>query len=402
MAPVRTIFGCFLANNFVMGIGFGSFGPLLLTNEAHLGVGRGAAAIGMSLVSLAAALTAAVAGGMMQRFRARDVMVAGVILNVIAYFVLAFTDSFALFLCSYMFVGAGVALSAILSPLTLVSRWVPQERGKALSAVNIPIVMFACPFIVGVALPEIGRATLLLIFACLFVTLVPLLLVLVKERPPSITDGALPGEAVTHDQGGPGRKPILRTAQFWLISLGVGILNGSGTVFVVHIAAFGGSKGLSAVTAAALVSIYAGTGLIGTPLFGWVADRFRPSSALVICSGLQAVLWLMLLMVEGPMLLLIAAGMGVCSTPLIMLHGAALSFYFDATTVSRAMGYSYMFKLPLTFALAPAAGALFEATGEYRVPFLLCSALTFGATASFLALSVRAGGRSGAQTQSAS
>ena len=68
---------------------------------------------------------------------------------------------------------------------------------------------------------------------------------------------------------------------------------------------------------------------------------------------------------------------------------AALAFYFDAATVSRAMGYSYMFKLPLTFTLAPLAGALFEATGEYKVPFLLSSALTAAAAISFLYLSLR-------------
>jgi sugar phosphate permease len=372
-----------------MGIGFGSFGPLLLANEAHLGVGRGAVALGMSLISLAAAVSAAVAGRMMQHFRARDVMVTGVIMSAIAYLVLAFTESFAFFLFSYIFIGAGIALSGILSPLTLVSRWVPQQRGKALSAVNVPVVMFFCPSIIGLVLPEIGRAALLLTFSCLLVALVPLLFFLVEERPPSIIGGAQPAEAAAQVPVKPEGQQVLRRAPFWLISAGVGILNGCGTVFVVHITAFGGTRGLSAVSASALLSIYAGAGLIGTPLFGWVADRFRPANALAICSVLLALLWLTLLMAEGPILLLIAAAIGVCSTPLIMLHGTALAFYFDAATVSRAMGYSYMFKLPLTFTLAPLAGALFEATGEYKVPFLLSSALTAAAAISFLYLSLR-------------
>jgi len=129
--------------------------------------------------------------------------------------------------------------------------------------------------------------------------------------------------------------------------------------------------------------------VIGTPLFGWAADRYRPANALVMCSGIQALLWFMLLMMEGPVLLIVAALMGVCSTPLVALHGAALSFYFDAATVTRAMGYSYIFKLPMAFALAPTAGALFEATGDYRLAFLLCSALTVGAALGFLGLAMR-------------
>jgi len=386
---IKTVFGCFLANNAVMGIAFGSFGPLLIANEAHLGVGRGTAAIGMSLITISAALVAAVTGGMMQRFRARDVMVGGVVLNAIAYFLLAFTDSFTLFLCSYTLVGAGAALSGILTPLTLVSRWVPQQRGKALSAVNIPVVMFACPFLVGAALPEIGRAALLMIFACLFVALVPLLFLLVKERPAPSAEGVLPVELAIANDGESAKRDILGIAPFWLISLGVGILAGCGTVFVVHIAPFGGTMGLSAITATALLSIYAGAGLIGTPLFGWAADRYRPANALVMCSGIQALLWLMLLMVDGPILLIVAALMGVCSTPLVALHGAALSFYFDAATVARAMGYSYIFKMPMAFALAPVAGALFEVTGDYRLPFLLCSMLTTGAALGFLGLAMR-------------
>ena len=389
MPAIKTVFGCFLANNLVMGVAFGSFGPLLIANEAHLGVGRGTAAIGMSLITIAAALVAAVTGGMIQRFRVRDVMVGGVVLNAIAYFLLAFTNSFPLFLCSYTLVGAGAALSGILTPLTLVSRWVPQQRGKALSAVNLPVVMFACPFLVGTALPEIGRAALLMIFACLFVALVPLLLLLVKERPEPSADRVQPEAPAVVDDGEPARQRILATAPFWLISLGVGILAGCGTVFVVHIAPFGGTRGLSPVNATALLSIYAGAGLIGTPLFGWAADRFRPANALVLCSGVQALLWFMLLMMEGPALLIVAALMGVCSTPLVALHGAALSFYFDAATVTRAMGYSYIFKLPMAFALAPTAGALFEATGDYRLAFLLCSALTVGAALGFLGLAMR-------------
>lgn len=385
-ARIRTIIGCFLAQNLVMGVAYGSFGPLLAANQAHLNVGRAVAAMGMSLNTLALALVAAVAGGLMQRFNVRAVMVTGVLISAAAYLGLAFTDSFAIALVCYALVGVGIALAAILSPLALVTRWVSTGRGKALSIVNLPFALFVCPFVIGAVLPDVGRAGVLIGLGCILLALAPLLLLLVRERPPVYPGGE--AHAAANAMAPQSARHVLRSPGFWLVSLGIGLMAGCGIVFVVHIVAFGSGIGLSMVSATGLLSIYAGAGLVGTPLFGWLADRLGPPNALILSGGCQALLWSMLLVAKGPALFLIAAGLGICCTPLVTLHGAALSALFDQATVARAMGFSYLFKLPFIFSFGPAAGALFDTTGDYRIPFLLCSGIMGCATLSFFGLSI--------------
>jgi hypothetical protein len=48
--------------------------------------------------------------------------------------------------------------------------------------------------------------------------------------------------------------------------------------------------------------------------------------------------WWGFLHVDGISLYVLAAVLGICIVPLVMLHGAAISQMFDAASVSRAMG----------------------------------------------------------------
>lgn len=385
-ARIKTILGCFLAQNLVMGIAYGSFGPMLEANQAHMDVGRAVAAGGMSLITLALAVVAAIAGGLMQRFRVRDVLAFGVAVSGTAYLGLAIAPNFPVALVCYALVGIGVALGAVLAPLALVSRWVSEGRGKVLAFVNLPVILFACPFVVGLVLPSVGREAVYFGLGAALLALVPLLFLLVTEWPPSADrSGAASSAAGTSAVSS---AQVLRSPGFWLISLGIGIMAGCGITYVVHIVAFGLDKGMPLISASALLSIYAGAGLVGTPLFGWLSDRLGPPNALVLSGGCQAVLWSMVLIVEGPALYLVAAGLGICCTPLVTLHGASLGALFDPATVARAMGYSYLVKLPFIFGFGPGAGALFDMTGEYRIPFLLCSALMACATLCFIGLAI--------------
>jgi sugar phosphate permease len=142
-------------------------------------------------------------------------------------------------------------------------------------------------------------------------------------------------------------------------------------------------KQMSLPAASAVLSIYSGAGIVGTLLFGWIADRLGPPSALVVSASCQAVLWWCLLQVNGVLLYVVAGFLGICVVPLVTLHGAALSRVFGAAAVGRATGYSYSVKLPLIFAFAPAMGWTFDVFGGYRMPFLLTAGFMVLSTVSF-------------------
>jgi fucose permease len=378
---------CFVAQNCAMGFAFGSFGPLLASTEQHFGVSRTMASIGMSLIMLAIGGLAPFLGSLLQRTQVRWGMIAGALLSAMGYWGLASLHAFGPALVMYALIGTGVSLTAILGPLLLISRWFDANRARTLSLVNLPIALFATPYIIARLLPEYGRFTLLATLGTVFLLLVPVLLLLV-EHPPA---GALPPRAAAAGaRVTAGEKPvaILKVPAFWLLSVGIGIMAGAGSAFMVHIVAFGMEEHMSLPAASALLSIYCGAGILGTLLFGWIADRLGPPSALVISASCQAVLWWCLLQVNGALLYVAAGLLGICLVPLTTLHGAALSRVFGAGAVGRAIGYSYSVKLPFIFAFAPAMGRTFELFGGYRVPFLLTAGCMVVSSASFYLMRV--------------
>jgi sugar phosphate permease len=384
---------CFLCQNAAIGFAFNSFGPLLVSSEQHFGITRTTATLGMSAIMLALGGLAPVLGGLLQKVPLRAAMMGGALLSAAGYTGLALASSFGVALAMYAMIGAGSCLLGILGPLALINRWFTADRAKILGVVNLPVAHFLAPLIIAECLPSAGRFGILAGIAGLFLLLVPLLL-LVIETPASI--GQAPHGGVAGSPGGDGKgtslstRAIIANPDFWLLSIPIGVMAGSGAAFAVHVVPFGTGRGLSLIDASWLLSTFAGAGMIGTLLFGWVADRIGTAATLVINTGCQALLWLAVLQLDGFALLLAAAGLlGICAVPTVMLHGAALSELFGAVSVSRAMGLSYLVKLPFLFAFAPMIGRLFDASGSYGLPFMTTSAMLAAACALLIILARR-------------
>ncbi len=386
-AKWQTLAACGVAQNLAMGIAFGTFGPLLVANQAFFGIDRAMAATGMSLLSLALGVMAPLAGKWLSHVPVRHAMMGGALLSACGYAGLALVPSYALALCFYVLIGIGVCLTAILGPVTLVTRWEAERRGRMLALVNLPIILFCSPFLVALTLPLIGRTGIYLTMAAAFVVLLPLLTSIV-ERPsdqPAAAHVAGPPMDDGLSDAGPS---FLRSPVFWLLSLGIGVLAGTGTVFMVHIVPFGVDRGMSLTGASMIQSIHAGAGIAGVLAFGWLADRIGPGWTLVGNAVMQALLWLALLLSGTGGMFVAAAMLGICSVPLVTLHGASLAALFGPARVSAAMGVSFGIKLPFLFCLAPLAGYLQGLSGSYTLPFLVCSAMV-GLAALLFALATR-------------
>ena len=100
---------CMFAQNVAVGIAFGSFGPLLASNEAHFEVTRTVATLGMSLVSLTMGTVAPLLGGIMTRLPVRPVMIAAAAASAGGYSGLALLPTFGLALPMYALASAFLA-----------------------------------------------------------------------------------------------------------------------------------------------------------------------------------------------------------------------------------------------------------------------------------------------------
>ena len=384
---------CFLAQNMAMGLAYGSFGPLLASTETQYGVSRAVAALGMSSITLAIALASPLGAALLRVSSMRTLMVVGALMSAVGYGGLATGGPFGMALAMFVLIGAGVALLALLGPLTLVNRWFAHKTGRMLGFINLPIAVLIVPWVVAVVLPVWGRPAVLTMFATLFVLLVPLLFLLPANA--SVTheaeQRAVLSSANEHQGGSAlpagrhqlGFSQLAALPSLWLLSIGIAIVAGSATAFVVHAPLFGMSRFLSPAGASGMLSIYALAGIFGTLLSGFVADLIGPVRALAVAALLLTCLWGALSQAAGTLLFPLAAMLGLVTVPWITLHGTALGVLVGPGSVGRAMGVSYIIKLPFVFVFPPVVGALADRSGGYALPLaviagaLLVSAILF-------------------------
>jgi cyanate permease len=386
----KTVFICFLAQSLSLGFAVGSFGPLLASNEQHFKISRTVATTGMALLIAAMGGLAPVFGGILHRVSVRSALMWGSLISAVGYWGLALSHNFGLALVMYFFIGTGVCLMAVLGPVTLVSRWFVSDRAKMLSIVNLPLLHLATPFFVSELLPIFGRLIVLCAIGLLFVLFLPLLLSIV-DYPASIGQQAR-GALVDDLQRGTTEQPVaignlLTNTTFWLLALSVGVIAGTGVVFVVHIVPFAMERRMSLQDASILLSLYSGFGLLGTLLTGWLADKVGARAVLLATGICIMSTWGALLFATGPLLYPLAAMVGLCVVPVITLNGVALGELVGPASISRAMGFSYVIQLPFIFSLAPVVGYLFDHTGGYTESFLLIVGM-LAAACLFLLLTV--------------
>jgi cyanate permease len=369
----KIVFICFVAQSLSLGFATGSFGPLLASNEQHFKISRTVATAGMAVLIAAMGGLAPVFGGILHRVSVRTALIFGSLISAVGYCGLALSNNFGLALVMYFLIGTGVCLMTVLGPITLVSRWFISDRAKMLSIVNLPLLHLVTPFFVSELLPISGRLIVLCTIGFLFILFLPLLLSIV-DYPASIGQqarGAVAGAAASGAADQPvAIRSLLTNPTFWLLALSVGMIAGSGVVFVVHIVPFATERRMSLQHASFLLSLYSGFGLVGTLLTGWLADRVGARMVLLATGICIISAWGALLIADGPLLYLVAAVVGLCVVPVITLNGVALGELVGPASISRAMGLSYLIQLPFIFGLSPAVGYLFDRTGGYTASFL--------------------------------
>lgn len=393
----RIVLICALSQNLAMGMGYGSFGPMLASNEAHFEISRVAATMGMSVLNLALGACTFLLAPFLTRYSCARLMVLGSLASAAAYFGLSLTNSFPLFLVLYAVVGAGMCLVGILGPITLINRWFEADRGKKLGIVNLPIFLFAVPALVAGFVQTAGRGWVMVVAAAAFLLLAILQYILLVDEPAKAN--MLPWRR--DDAGDPARKrqyvgakaqefsDVVRGTPFWLISLGVGICSGGATAFFVHAVPFGNENGMSLETAAMLLAIYSGVGLLSPFLFGWLADRSGALVSLIVAALGQSLAWIGFALLDTSSYFALAALFGFNAVSSIALHQMVMSELIKTSSLARGYGLSYVMKIPFMFVLAPAVALVFQQTGSYLNAFLAMGLVVASAIILFFVARVR-------------
>lgn len=374
--PMAVLGLAFLAQNVAIGIPFGSFGLLIGDIADEFNAGRSSVSFGIALVMLAMGVLAPLLGYLLDRWSIRGTMMLGAIVAALGFQLSSRADTLWSYLFSFgVIVGMGITAMGVLPACKLAANWFPENTGKAIGLVSLPVLVAAGPPLFGLYLAEAGWRELLRVFSYAFLLMLPLLW-MIRDRPEVAVEPLVPmAEPPAHVAVVNGTSLLLDRRLWLLVPVG-GIALSGGIVLVTHIVQHAIGLGISLPRASLLLSVNGVASMCGALLFGWLSDRLSPLRAIIINLCLQTAIWPLLLMQEQlPGLMACAAVAGLCAGGAHPALSALLNRAYGASRFGTMLGLMSMLVLPFTFSAAPLVGYLFDVSGGYTLGFGLVSVI---------------------------
>jgi sugar phosphate permease len=204
-------------------------------------------------------------------------------------------------------VGTGTGMTALVLGATVVNRWFSEQRGLVMGMLTASTATGQLLFLplLAMIVEELGWRTAVLGVACAALLIVPLVMLLMRERP---RDVGLAPFGKTEMEAVPPRSTAnpfavaigalvegSRSRDFWLL-FGTFFICGLSTNGLIgtHLIAACFDAGIPEVRAAGLLAMMGIFDLIGTTLSGWLSDRYDNRYLLAWYYGLRglSLLWL--------------------------------------------------------------------------------------------------------------
>lgn len=275
---------------------------LMIPLEHELGWSRAAISLAISINIALYGLTGPFAAAAMQRFGLRPtiltalvVMAAGVALSSMM------TATWQMMLIWGVMVGSATGVAALTLSATFVNRWFVARRGLVmgmLTASSATGQLVFLPMLAAIAQAH-GWRPVVLVVALALAIVVPLVILLVPERPADVQlrpygepDDALPAPAAAR------QNPLAtafntlfdaaRNRDFWLLFFSFFICGASTNGYIgSHLIAMCSDYGMSEVQGASLLAAMGIFDLIGTTMSGWLSDRYDSRVLLFWYYGLR-------------------------------------------------------------------------------------------------------------------
>jgi sugar phosphate permease len=204
-------------------------------------------------------------------------------------------------------VGTGTGMTALVLGATVVNRWFSTQRGLVMGMLTASTATGQLLFLplLAMIVESLGWRTAVLGVACAALVIVPLVMLLMRERP---RDVGLAPFGKTEIEAAPPRSTgnpfgiafaaLLegsRSRDFWLL-FGTFFICGLSTNGLIgtHLIAACFDAGIPEVRAAGLLAMMGIFDLVGTTLSGWLSDRYNNRYLLAWYYGLRglSLLWL--------------------------------------------------------------------------------------------------------------
>ncbi len=338
----------------------------------------GAASVG----GLAATFFSPFMGWAVDKFGARAILSASVLILGISSIISGWATIPLIFYISY---GTGrviLSSSIQISSSVVVSRWFIKLRGRANGFLTLchSIGMTSFPLLASILIGLYGWQTTWKIFGFIVwgIALIPVT-ILIRETPESMglkpdNDIVNPDEqeVETSNEINWSIGQAVKTFSLWQLAL-------SGGLFYIvhggvnnHMAALLQDYGLTPNQAAIAISINAIFTGLGGLIWGWITDKLSMRLCYLILSGLMGISSIGFILVSGIFSAWITAAIfGISLGGLLVVPSVAIANYYGRNSLGTIRGFIEPFGSAGTAIGAILSGIIFDLTGVYEIALIL-------------------------------
>jgi MFS family permease len=283
----------------------------------------------------------------------------------------------------YLLYGVAMALggSGCIVPVSsTIPRWFHRRRGVAigLTWTGIGLGGIVTPLLAQGLISGYGWREAYVVLGAANLIIVMLLAQTLRRDPQQM--GLRPygeketpaGEPATPPSPGLTLKQAIRTGRFWLFGLVMLGFVFTMQVMMAHITPHAIDVGVPAGPAASVVSIWAATSLIGRNLAGFVADRIGAARSVALHLTAMALTIVWLLFAREPWTFYVfAAVYGIAYGGVVPMQTLMAGELFGLRSLGMIVASLMMLGSAGGALGPPLAGAIFDATGEYQIAFLI-------------------------------
>jgi len=323
-------------------------------------------------------------GHWIDRFGARRIMLAGVLLGGLCSVAFGGIQSLGHLYTVMFFAAFGTAASTYIPVASVISRWFAKKRGVAMSIAMMGMGLggFIMPNASNLLIEMVGWRWAFRIFGLVvWAVLTPVVAIWIHHSPsdlglkpngdnsPEENQDDAPGEA---SADGFTVRQALGTPNFWCIGM-ADFFNGMAVVGItINMVAFSIDAGIGEKTAAFAYSLIMGVMLLGMVAVGAAADRYNRRGMISLSYGGPAAVVMLLFGLESSApLLCFSILSGICGAGRATLWPLVVNDCFGRRAYATVMGFLMIFYTVGSAVGPPLAGYIFDTTGSYHRLFVL-------------------------------
>jgi MFS family permease len=353
-----------------------AFGLYVKPVTEELGLSRATMNMGMTALLLGMAVASPLVGRLLDRFPKPRVILVGAVLFATGFAILSRARTpWVMGLALLLPTAGGVAACGAFASATTVARWFQRNRGRALgfTAVSSSMGGFVMVPLVTWLILHVGWRNALLVQAALVLVVVGLLaLFVIRDAPATLP----PEEALETSAANAGEERawpmpvLLRSRNFWLILLSVGLMLAIDSAVLVSLPAYGSDVGFTPSQTAFLMSFLTLSAIAGKASVGFLADKVDKRWLMVAVSVCNFLFVLCLLIKPGYGATFVTCSfIGMAIGGALPVYHALVAEHFGSRFFGSVLGLMTTLTLPLNMAAVPFTGAVFDRTGSYDLAF---------------------------------